>query len=138
MITQGIGLIHTFFFFFCVKGIIFTDTMSTSKTHSRIAWSFFSYSPIYIINPVKEEDISLGRRTFGEIYARIIQRAYRRYRKKPASLAKCAWNAIRYYDNRKELRGYSANLYSQLGEKRGLYRFQLGILAVTLLLNILF
>jgi hypothetical protein len=29
------------------------------------------------------------------IFARIIQRAYRKYRKRPASLAKCAWSALR-------------------------------------------
>jgi hypothetical protein len=41
-------------------------------------------------------------------------------------LAKCAWNAIRYYDNREELRTFSG-WFSQLGEKRGLYRFQLDV-----------
>ena len=77
------------------------------------------------------------RKTFGVIYARIIQQTYRRYKKKPASLAKCAWNAIRYYDNREELRNF-VSLFSQLDEKRRLYCILLGISAVTLLLNVLF
>jgi hypothetical protein len=32
----------------------------------------------------------------GGIFARIIQRAYRKYRKRPASLVKCDWGALRY------------------------------------------
>ena len=108
--------------------------MPTSRVHRILARSFYSYLPGYARNTAKV--ISVGR-TFGVIYARIIQRAYRRYRKKPASLAKCAWNAIRYYDNREELRNF-VSLFLQLDEKRRLYRILLGILAVTFLLNVLF
>lgn len=97
--------------------------MPTSRVHRILARSFYSYSPGYARNTAKE--ISVGR-TFGEIYARIIQRAYRKYRKKSASvplvhlLAKCTWNAIRYYDNKEELRDF-AGLFFQLDGKRRLY-----------------
>src|SRR3954451_23420189 len=109
--------------------------MPTSKVHRTLAQSFYSHISRY--NKISAEEISVGRRAFGWIYARIIQRAYRRYRKRPATLAKCAWNAIRYYDNRKELMLFS-NRYFQSDEKRGLCHFQLAILAVTFLLNVLF
>jgi hypothetical protein len=109
--------------------------MPTSKVHRKLAQSFYLHTSRY--NRISAEEISVGRRAFGEIYARIIQRAYRRYKKKPASLAKCAWNAIRYYDNREELRHFSSR-YFQSDDKRGLYHFQLAISAVTLLLNVLF
>src|SRR4051794_24337427 len=114
------------YFFFCVKGT--TVIMPTSKVHRKLAQSFYSHISRY--NRISAEEISVGRRAFGWIYARIIQRAYRRYRKRPATLAKCAWNAIRYYDNRKELMLFS-NRYFQSDEKRGLYHFQLAISAVT-------
>ena len=106
--------------------------MPTSRVHRILARSF--YSPGYARNTAKEISV---RRTFGVIYARIIQQAYRQYRKKPASLAKCTWNAIRYYDNMKELRDF-VSLFLQLDEKRRFYRILLSILAVILLLNILF
>src|SRR3954471_367763 len=95
MITQWY-LIYTFFF--CIKGI--TVIMPTSKVHRKLAQSFYLHTSRY--NRISAEEISVGRRAFGEIYARIIQRAYRNYKKKPASLAKCTWNAIRYYDKREE------------------------------------
>src|SRR3954452_17361216 len=91
---------YSHIFFLYIKGT--SVRMPTSRVHRILAQSFYSHSSSYNINPA--EEISIGRRTFGEIYARIIQRTYRRYRKKPASLAKCACNAIRYYDNREELR----------------------------------
>src|SRR5256885_15786439 len=108
--------------------------MPTSRVHRILAQSFYSYSPGYTRNTAKVISV---RKTFGVIYVRIIQRAYRRYRKKPASLAKCTWNAIKYYDNMKELRDF-VSLFSQLDEKKRLYRILLGISAVTLLLNVLF
>ena len=112
--------------------------MPTSRVHRILAQSF--YSPGYARNTAKE--ISVGK-TFGGTYARIIQRAYRRYRKKSQPLplvhllTKCTWNAIRYYDNREELRDF-VSLFPQLDGKRRLYRILLGISAVTLLLNVLF
>src|SRR4051794_7251530 len=108
--------------------------MPTSRVHRILAQSFYSYSPGYARNTAKVISVE---KTFGVIYARIIQRAYRRYKKKHASLAKCAWNAIRYYDNREELRQFFSR-YFQSDDKRGLYHFQLAISAVTLLLNVLF
>src|ERR1043165_1396161 len=103
MITQKSlwdRVLFTHFFFLCVKGT--TVTMPTSRVHRILAQSF--YSPGYARNTAKE--ISVGK-TFGGTYARIIQRAYRRYRKKSQPLplvhllTKCTWNAIRYYDNRR-------------------------------------
>jgi len=88
--------------------------MPTSRVHRILAWSFYSFSPGYARNTAKEISV---RKTFGVIYARIIQWAYRRYRKKPASLAKCTWNTIRYYDNREELKDF-AGLFFQLDEKK--------------------
>src|SRR5215204_1896985 len=88
--------IHTFFS--AQKGKFFADTKSTSKILLVLARCFYLYSSGYVRIPVKEIEISVGRRTFGGIFARIIQRAYRRYRKRPVSLAKYAWNAIRYVD----------------------------------------
>src|ERR1044071_3137315 len=124
MITQKSlwdRVLFTHFFFLCVKGT--TVTMPTSRVHRILARSFYSYSPGYVRIPVNETEISVGRIAFGGTYARIIQRAYRRYRKKSPLLplahllTKCTWNAIRYYDNKEELRDF-VGLFLQLDEKR--------------------
>ena len=114
--------------------------MPTSRVHRILARSF--YSPSYARIPANEKEISVGRIAFIGAYTRIIQRAYRRYRKKSPLLplahllTKCTWNAIRYYDNKEELWIFSS--WFQSDDERGLYRFQLSILAITLLLNVLF
>ena len=107
--------------------------MPTSRVHRILARSFYLHSSSY--NRISAEEISIGRRTFGVIYARIIQRAYRRYRKRPATLAYCAWNAIRYLAFRKD-QWYLEWCYRR--DAKEIYRQHLLVLAGSLLLNLLF
>src|SRR4051812_22359226 len=133
MITQrsfGIGF-YSLIFFLCIKGT--TVTMPTSRVHRILARSFYLHPSSY--NRISAEEISVGRRTFGEIYAQIIQRAYRRYRKRPATLANCTWNAIRYVAFRKD-QWYLKWCYSR--DTKEIFRWQLLTLADGLLLNLLF
>ena len=107
--------------------------MPTSRVHRILARSF--YSPSYARIPANEIEISVGRIAFGGTYARIIQRAYRRYRKRPATLANCAWNAIRYLAFRKD-QWYLEWCYRR--DAKETYRQHLLVLAGSLLLNLLF
>jgi hypothetical protein len=109
--------------------------MPTSRVHRILARSFHSYSPGYVRIPVNETEISVGRIAFGGTYARIIQRAYRRYRKRPATLANCAWNAYRYVAFRKD-QWYLKWCYGR--DAKEIYRQHLLVLAGSLLLNLLF
>ena len=110
--------------------------MPTSRVHRILARSFYSYSSRYVRIPVNETEISVGRIAFGGTYARIIQRAYRRYRKRPATLANCAWNAYRYVAFRKD-QWYLKWCYGR-DAKEIIYRSHLLVLASNLLLNLLF
>jgi hypothetical protein len=107
--------------------------MPTSKVHRTLAQSFYSHTSRY--NKISAEEISVGRRAFGWIYARIIQRAYRRYRKRPTTLAQCAWNAIRYLSFRKD-QWYLEWYYRR--DAKEVYHLHLLALASSLLLNLLF
>src|SRR5215207_334611 len=55
---------------------------------------------------------------FENFYVTVIQRAYRNYKKRPESLAKQVWKAVRYDgtpDNRKFLRGIPTREYWDFG-----------------------
>jgi hypothetical protein len=79
-------------------------------------------------------------RTIGGIYARIIQRAYRKYRKRPATLAKCAWNASTYDETCGDLRAsdimYSRGVTEEIIKNRFCLRLYRS--AIVILLNLLF
>ena len=107
--------------------------MPTSRVHRILAQSF--YSPRYARIPINEIEISVGRIAFVGTYARIIQRAYRRYRKRPATLANCAWNAYRYVAFRKD-QWYLKWCYDR--DAKEIYSQHLLVLARSLLLNLLF
>src|SRR2546423_14681141 len=136
MITQKSlwdWVLFTHFFFLCIKGT--TVTMPASRVHQILAQSFYSYSPGYARIPINEIEIPVGRIAFVGAYARIIQRAYRRYRKRSATLANCVWNAIRYLAFRKD-QWYLEWCYRR--DAKEIYRQHLLVLAGSLLLNLLF